>query len=104
MIDCTLLLQLLSKLYLDTAEALWNGNKLKGKEAITKFYEDLPTSEHKLESLDSQPVSGNYQILFLQYSPYITQWNRTSLQKNYRKMTNYTKELQENDNFMVIFL
>ena len=51
--------QLMSKLYLDTAEGLWNGNKLKGKDAIIKFFEDLPTSEHKLESLDAQPVAGN---------------------------------------------
>lgn len=55
---CFRKLQLLSKLYLDTAEGLWNGNKLKGKDAIIKFFEDLPTSEHKLESLDAQPLSG----------------------------------------------
>ena len=45
------------KLYEDKAEAVWNGNYLKGKEAIMKFFEDLPTSEHKLDSLDAQPFS-----------------------------------------------
>ncbi|XP_052280260.1 NTF2-related export protein 2-like [Dreissena polymorpha] len=49
---------LLTKLYQDNAEAGWNGNILKGKEAILKFYDDLPSSEHKIESLDCQPMSG----------------------------------------------
>ncbi|WAR00643.1 NXT1-like protein, partial [Mya arenaria] len=48
---------LLAKLYQDGAEAGWNGNGLKGKDAIIKFYEDLPISEHKLETLDSQPLA-----------------------------------------------
>lgn len=49
---------LLTKLYLDTGEATWNGNNLKGKEAILKFFEELPTTEHKVESLDCHPLSA----------------------------------------------
>ncbi|XP_060554371.1 NTF2-related export protein 2-like isoform X1 [Ruditapes philippinarum] len=50
---------LLTKLYQDSGEATWNGNNLKGKEAILKFFTDLPTSEHKVESLDCHPLSGS---------------------------------------------
>ncbi|XP_067003080.1 NTF2-related export protein isoform X2 [Anabrus simplex] len=49
---------LLSRYYLDTAVLVWNGNGTVGKEQIQKFFEDLPTSQHTLTSLDSQPVLG----------------------------------------------
>ncbi|XP_025087109.1 NTF2-related export protein 2-like isoform X2 [Pomacea canaliculata] len=43
-------------LYMDTATLLWNGNAISNKDAILKFLEDLPTSEHTLTTLDSQPL------------------------------------------------
>ena len=50
--------QLLNKLYLDTATTVWNGNPLEGSEAILKFLDQLPTTEHTIESLDCQPIPG----------------------------------------------
>ncbi|XP_033631601.1 NTF2-related export protein 2-like [Asterias rubens] len=47
---------LLNKLYMDTATMVWNGNPLEGGEAIIKFLDQLPTSEHTIDSLDCQPI------------------------------------------------
>lgn len=46
----------MSRLYLDNAIAIWNGNGTTGKENIQKFFQDLPTTEHTITTLDSQPV------------------------------------------------
>ncbi|KAJ8298165.1 hypothetical protein KUTeg_024696 [Tegillarca granosa] len=46
----------LQKLYLDTATLVWNGNCINGQTDIVNFYQKLPTTEHKLESLDCQPL------------------------------------------------
>ena len=43
---------------------MWNGNNFKGKEAVLKFFEDLPTSEHKIDSLDVQPIPGTTIMFF----------------------------------------
>lgn len=43
-------------LYLDTANLIWNGRAVSGKDAIVKFLEDLPTSRISVCSLDTQPV------------------------------------------------
>jgi len=43
---------------------VWNGNNFKGKEAVLKFFEDLPTSEHKIDSLDVQPIPGTTIVFF----------------------------------------
>nr|CAD7571616.1 unnamed protein product [Timema californicum] len=48
--------QLMSRYYLDTGVLVWNGNGTIGKEMIQKFFEELPSSEHVIGSLDSQPV------------------------------------------------
>lgn len=49
---------LIGKLYLDTAKMSWNGNMLEGAEAVQQFVLNrLPTSEHYVTSIDSQPVS-----------------------------------------------
>ncbi|XP_026472079.1 NTF2-related export protein-like [Ctenocephalides felis] len=61
---------LMSKLYLDTGILAWNGNGSTGKDAIQKYFSDLPPSEHKLLSLDAQPVledavSSQHTILIL---------------------------------------
>lgn len=46
----------LSRLYLDSAVATFDGNGTSGKEAIQKFYESLPASETVIASLDAQPM------------------------------------------------
>ena len=43
---------------MDTATMVWNGNPLEGGEAIIKFLDQLPTSEHTIDSLDCQPIPG----------------------------------------------
>lgn len=51
-------LQLLSKLYMDTATLSWNGNQVDGRDGILKFYENLPTSSHCVDCIDAQPVNS----------------------------------------------
>ncbi|XP_078544914.1 NTF2-related export protein 1-like [Lissotriton helveticus] len=48
--------RLLSKLYLDKATLVWNGNAVSGQEAIMEFFELLPTSQFRIKVLDCQPV------------------------------------------------
>ena len=51
----------ISKMYLETATASWNGNKIEGGVEIQKFYlEKLPKSEHQVTALDAQPVASNF--------------------------------------------
>ena len=51
----------ISKMYLETATASWNGNKIEGGVEIQKFYLDkLPKSEHQVTALDAQPVASNF--------------------------------------------
>ncbi|GLH07300.1 NTF2-related export protein [Gryllus bimaculatus] len=47
----------MSRLYLDTATLLWNGNGIAGKEFIQKFFENLPSTDHVVSSIDSQPLT-----------------------------------------------
>ncbi|EEC12365.1 putative p15-2B protein [Ixodes scapularis] len=51
---------LLSNLFLDTANVLWNGNAYSGKADIGKFYEGLPTCETDLAACDSQPIRDDF--------------------------------------------
>lgn len=47
----------IGKLYLDSANLFWNGNKMTGPAEIQQFFLDkVPTTEHILTSLDAQPV------------------------------------------------
>ncbi|XP_077984288.1 NTF2-related export protein 2-like [Glandiceps talaboti] len=46
----------LSKLYLDSASLVWNGNACNGSEEVAKFFEQLPTSSFKVDTLDCHPV------------------------------------------------
>lgn len=48
----------MSRYYLDSGVLSWNGNGAFGKVQIQKFYENLPSSEHTLTTLDAQPVVG----------------------------------------------
>ncbi|XP_014484145.1 PREDICTED: NTF2-related export protein [Dinoponera quadriceps] len=49
---------LLSRMYMDTANLIWNGNGVEGKDNIQKFWTDLPTSVHNILTLDAQPITG----------------------------------------------
>lgn len=46
----------MARLYLDTAVAVWNGNGTTGKDDIQKFFQELPSTEHTITTLDAQPV------------------------------------------------
>jgi len=46
----------MSRLYLDNAIVVWNGNGTTGKDNIQKYFQDLPSTEHNITTLDAQPV------------------------------------------------
>ncbi|XP_050997951.1 NTF2-related export protein 2 [Acomys russatus] len=46
----------LTRLYLDKATLIWNGNVVTGVEALADFFEMLPSSEFQINMLDCQPV------------------------------------------------
>ncbi|XP_023971991.1 NTF2-related export protein 2-like [Physeter macrocephalus] len=48
--------QALTRLYLDKATLIWNGNFVTGLEALTNFFDMLPSSEFQVNMLDCQPV------------------------------------------------
>ncbi|KAM5299349.1 NTF2-related export protein 2-like [Ctenodactylus gundi] len=48
--------QALTRLYLDKATLVWNGNVVTGLEALRDFFEMLPSSEFRINVLDCQPV------------------------------------------------
>ena len=51
----------IAKMYLETATASWNGNKVDGAVDIQKFYLDkLPKTEHLIMSVDAQPVGSAF--------------------------------------------
>ncbi|KAM4768220.1 NTF2-related export protein 2 isoform 1-T1 [Cyanocitta cristata] len=50
----------LTRLYLDKATLVWNGNAVSGQEELNKFFEMLPSSEFQVNVLDCQPVHDRY--------------------------------------------
>nr|ACO13337.1 NTF2-related export protein 2 [Esox lucius] len=46
----------LTRLYLDKATLVWNGNAVSGQAALGEFFESLPSSEFSVQTLDCQPV------------------------------------------------
>lgn len=50
--------QNLTRLYLDKATLVWNGNAVSGQEALGEFFESLPSSEFQVQTVDCQPVHG----------------------------------------------
>nr|XP_045017180.1 NTF2-related export protein 2-like [Jaculus jaculus] len=46
----------LARLYLDKATLIWNGNVVKGLEALNNFFEMLPSSDFQVNMLACQPV------------------------------------------------
>lgn len=53
----------MSKLYMDNALLIWNGNGTEGKDQIQNFWTELPISEHTPITLDAQPITGKIKIL-----------------------------------------
>ncbi|XP_064637260.1 NTF2-related export protein 2-like [Lineus longissimus] len=49
----------LQKLYMDSAILVWNGNKVTGVSDILSFYENLPSCEHTIDSVDCQPIANS---------------------------------------------
>jgi len=48
--------QNIGKVYQDQARLVWNGNPFTGREEIEKFFNTLPSSQHTVEGMDTQPV------------------------------------------------
>lgn len=48
--------QQMSRLYMESAVAVWNGNGTTGNENIQKFFQDLPPTTHAVNTLDAQPI------------------------------------------------
>ncbi|XP_060039345.1 NTF2-related export protein 2 isoform X2 [Erinaceus europaeus] len=48
--------QALTRLYLDKATLIWNGNVVTGLDALANFFDMLPSSEFQVNMLDCQPV------------------------------------------------
>ncbi|XP_022607506.1 NTF2-related export protein 2 [Seriola dumerili] len=46
----------LTRLYLDKATLVWNGNAVSGQDSLGEFFESLPSSEFQVHTLDCQPV------------------------------------------------
>uniref|UniRef100_A0A5F4VR36 Nuclear transport factor 2 like export factor 2 n=2 Tax=Callithrix jacchus TaxID=9483 RepID=A0A5F4VR36_CALJA len=46
----------LTRLYLDKATLIWNGNVVSGLDALNNFFDALPSSEFQVNMLDCQPV------------------------------------------------
>lgn len=46
----------LNKLYMDNGIFVYNGNGFNGKEAITKFIMEMPSTKHELFTVDAQPI------------------------------------------------
>nr|XP_025971538.1 NTF2-related export protein 2 isoform X3 [Dromaius novaehollandiae] len=55
--------RVLTRLYLDKATLVWNGNAVSGQEALNEFFEMLPSSEFQVNVLDCQPVHGPLRTL-----------------------------------------
>ncbi|XP_032993864.1 NTF2-related export protein 2 isoform X3 [Lacerta agilis] len=48
--------RVLTKLYLDKATLVWNGNAVSGQAALAEFFEMLPSSDFQVTTFDCQPV------------------------------------------------
>ncbi|XP_013773512.1 NTF2-related export protein 1-like [Limulus polyphemus] len=51
---------LISNLYEQSGNVVWNGNYVTGRENIGKFFQNLPASESDLLSLDAQPILDEF--------------------------------------------
>lgn len=48
----------MSRLYVDDAFLIWNGNGVAGKEQIQSYWTELPATDHSVATLDAQPIMG----------------------------------------------
>ncbi|XP_048370976.1 NTF2-related export protein 2 [Sphaerodactylus townsendi] len=48
--------RVLTRMYLDKATLVWNGNAVSGQEGLADFFETLPSSEFHVSVFDCQPV------------------------------------------------
>ncbi|XP_040855902.1 NTF2-related export protein 2 isoform X1 [Ochotona curzoniae] len=48
--------QAITRLYLDKATLIWNGNVVTGMDSLTSFFDMLPSSQFQVNMLDCQPV------------------------------------------------
>lgn len=46
----------MARLYMDNGLLVWNGNGANGKDNIQKYFQELPRSEHIMNTLDAQPI------------------------------------------------
>mmetsp|Transcript_38211 Transcript_38211/g.82813 ORF Transcript_38211/g.82813 Transcript_38211/m.82813 type:complete len:98 (+) Transcript_38211:115-408(+) len=46
--------------YRAVSKVVWNGNQVKGDQAIATFLRTLPESEHRLTSMDCQPIHSTF--------------------------------------------
>lgn len=46
----------MSRLYLDTGLLVWNGNESLGKDNVQTYFQNLPSSQHTIVTLDAQPI------------------------------------------------
>ncbi|XP_031632007.1 NTF2-related export protein-like [Contarinia nasturtii] len=46
----------ISRLYMDNATAIWNGNGISGNENIQQFVQRLPNTKHMIECINAQPI------------------------------------------------
>ncbi|CAH1777046.1 unnamed protein product, partial [Owenia fusiformis] len=88
--------QVLGKMYMDTATMVWNGNGVTGTTDILKFIEDLPSSEHKVESLDCQPLGDH--VTKGQTSIIVTTMGSVKYEGNTAKMFNQNFMLTSQEN------
>lgn len=57
--------QHLTRLYLDKATLVWNGNAVTGQDALSDFFDTLPSSEFQVQTLDCQPVHGIKPVILI---------------------------------------
>ncbi|KAL3880197.1 hypothetical protein ACJMK2_032459 [Sinanodonta woodiana] len=92
---------LLAKLYMDTAKLVWNGNPADGKEAILKFFENLPSSEHKIDSLDCHPLID--QVSGGQMTIMVKTYGTVEFSKNKKRSFQQTFMLtSQNNKWMIV--
>ncbi len=53
--------ELLVNFYRDNSVMVWNGHRLQGKRNLQMAFKALPTTQHKLEAVDVQPILPNEQ-------------------------------------------
>ena len=61
--------QFADKFYTDESVLSWNGQMVKGLDAISKFYNSLPNTTHTMISFDAQPVTSLSKLISFSILP-----------------------------------